>query len=171
MSADSIASVPPTGAVRAEANRFWLSLAPRERQMIGAGAVALVVVIVWMLAVQPALRTLRETPVELDRLELQLQQMQLAALESETLRGASPVPAAQAADALRAATERLGGKGKITIQGDRATLSFTAIQFAALRTWLGEARSGARARPVEAQLLKAPGGYSGSISLTLPGAS
>jgi general secretion pathway protein M len=72
---------------------------------------------------------------------------------------------------LRAATERLGGKGKIAIQGDRATLSFTAVPFAGLRTWLGEARSGARARPVEAQLLKASGGYSGSISLTLPGAS
>ena len=49
--------------------------------------------LVWLIAVQPALRTLRETPAELDRLDSQLQQMQLAALESETLRGASPVPA------------------------------------------------------------------------------
>ena len=138
---------------------------------VGAVRGVLVVFVVWMIAVQPALRTLRETPTELDRLELQLQQMQLAALESDTLRGASPVPAMQAADALRAATERLGGKGKIVIQGDRATLSFTGVQFASLRVWLGEARSGARARPVEAQLLKAAGGYNGSISLTLPGAS
>ena len=171
MSTDGLVSPPPAASVRAEANRFWQSLAPRERLLIAVGAVALVVIIVWLIAVQPALRTLRDTPVELDRLELQLQQMQLAALESETLRGASPVPATQAADALRAATERLGGKGKITIQGDRATLAFTAVPFEGLRTWLGEARSGARARPVEAQLLKAPGGYSGSISLTLPGAS
>ena len=172
MSVDGIASLPPTGgAARAEANRFWQSLAPRERQMVVAVGVVLVVLVVWLLAVQPALRTLRETPVELDRLDLQLQQMQLAAIESETLRSASPVPAAQAADALRAATERLGGKGKISIQGDRATLSFTAVPVAGLRVWLGEARSGARARPVEAQLLKAVGGYSGSISLTLPGAS
>ena len=97
--------------------------------------------------------------------------MQIAALESETLRGASPVPATQAADALRAATERLGGKGKIAIQGDRATLTFSGVPFTGLRVWLGEARSGARARPVEAQLLKGAGGYNGSISLTLPGAS
>ena len=171
MSTDGLVSMPPTASARAEANRFWQSLAARERALVVVGAVALVVIVVWLIAVQPAVRTLRDTPVELDRLELQLQQMQLAALESETLRGASPVPAAQAADALRAATDRLGGKGKITIQGDRATLAFTAVPFAGLRTWLGEARSGARARPVEAQLLKAPGGYSGSISLTLPGAS
>ena len=171
MSTDSIASQPPVGAARAEANRFWQALAPRERQWAVVAAIVLVVFIFWLIAVQPALRTLRETPVELDRLELQLQQMQLAAVESETLRGASPVPAAQAADALRAATERLGGKGKIAIQGDRATLSFTAVPFAGLRTWLGEARSGARARPVEAQLLKAPGGYSGSISVVLASAA
>jgi general secretion pathway protein M len=171
MSSEGVASMPPTGAARAEARRFWQSLAARERALVIAVSIVLAVFVVWLLAVQPALRTLRETPVELDRLELQLQQMQLAALESESLRSASPVPPARAADALRAATERLGGKGKIVIQGDRATLSFTAVPFAGLRAWLGEARSGARARPVEAQLLKAPGGYSGSISLTLPGAS
>lgn len=171
MSTDGLPMPPVAGAARAEVNRYWQTLAPRERSMVVVVAIVLVVFIVWLIAVQPALRTLRETAPELDRLELQLQQMQIAALESETLRGASPVPATQAAEALRAATERLGGKGKIQIQGDRATLTFTGVQFGGLRTWLGEARSGARARPVEAQLLKGTGGYNGSISLTLPGAS
>jgi general secretion pathway protein M len=171
MSIEGLSLPPATGAARAEVHRFWQSLAPRERQMVVVVAIVGVVFIVWLIAVQPALRTLRETPTELDRLELQLQQMQIAALESETLRSASPVPAAQAADALRAATERLGGKGKISVQGDRATLTFTGVPFPGLRVWLGEARSGARARPVEAQLLKGVGGYNGSISLVLPGAS
>ncbi len=171
MTSDGLSLPPRTGAARAEVNRFWESLAPRERQMVVIVAIVLVVFIVWLIAVQPALRTLRETPPELDRLELQLQQMQIAALESETLRGASPVPSAQAAEALRAATERLGGKGKISIQGERATLTFTGVPFSGLRVWLGEARSGARARPVEAQLQKGVGGYNGSISLLLPGAS
>jgi general secretion pathway protein M len=171
LSSEGLSLPPATGAARAEVNRFWQSLAPRERQMVVVVAIVLAVFIVWLIAVQPALRTLRETPTELDRLELQLQQMQIASLESETLRSASPVPAAQAADALRAATERLGGKGKISIQGDRATLTFTGVPFPSLRVWLGEARSGARARPVEAQLLKGVGGYNGSISLVLPGAS
>ena len=171
MSTDGLSMPPVSGAARAEVRRYWHTLAPRERQMVVAVGVVLAVFIVWLIAVQPALRTLRETAPERDRLELQLQQMQIAALESETLRGASPVPAAQAADALRAATERLGGKGKIAIQGDRATLSFTGVPFTSLRVWLGEARSGARARPVEAQLLKGAGGYNGSISLTLPAAS
>lgn len=160
-----------SGTLRQQAARYWQGRAPRERQMIAVAAAALVVLLVWLVAIQPAMRTLQETPAELDRLDLQLQLMQLAALESDSLRTASPVPPAQAAEALRAATERLGGKGKLTMQGDRATLAFTGVQFAALRTWLGEARSAARARPVEAQLLKGAGGYSGSISLTLSGAS
>ena len=172
MSTDNAATLPPGGTgARAQAGQFWRARAPRERQLIAAMAFALAVLVVWLIAVQPALRTLRETPAELDRLDTQWQQMQLAALESATLRSASPVPPAQATEALRAATERLGGKGKIALQGDRAVLTFSAVPFEALRNWLGEVRSAARARPVEAQLLKGASGYSGSISIAMSGTS
>ena len=170
MSADNDAALSSGAAgLRAQAGQLWRSRAPRERQLIAAGAIALAVLLVWLIAVQPALKTLRETPAELDRLDSQWQQMQLAAFESAALRSASPVPPAQANEALRAATERLGGKGKIVLQGDRAVLTFSGVPFEALRNWLGEARSAARARPVEAQLLKGASGYSGSISISLAG--
>jgi general secretion pathway protein M len=162
---------PPSGTLRQQARQFWQARAPRERQLIVVMAVVVAALVVWLIAVQPALRTLRAAPAELDQLDLQLQQMQIAALESETLRSASPVPPAQATEALRAASERLGTKAKLSLQGDRATLTFTGLQFESLRTWLGEARRAARARPVEAQFLKSAGGYSGSISLTLAGTS
>lgn len=172
MSTEPLATLPPAIAqTRQQAGQFWQGRAPRERQLIVAMGVALALLAIWLIALQPALRTLRETPAELDRLELQLQQMQIAGLESEALRAASPVPPAQAAEALRAATERLGSKARLVVQGDRATLSFTGLPFEGLRAWLGEARSGARARPVEAQLLKAASGYSGSISVTLAGST
>jgi len=170
MSVENAAALPASLAgARAQAGQFWRSRAPRERLLIGGGAVALAVLLVWLIAVQPALRTLRETPAELDRLDSQWQQMQLAAFESAALRSASPVPPAQANEALRAATERLGGKGKIALQGDRAVLTFSGLPFDALRNWLGEVRSAARARPVEAQLLKGASGYSGSITIALAG--
>ena len=111
MSADNAVALPPgVAGVRAQAGQLWRSRQPRERQLIAGGAIALAVLIVWLVAVQPALRTLREAPAELDRLDTQWQQMQLAAFESA-----------------------------------------------------------ARARPVEAQLLKGASGYSGSISITLAG--
>ena len=170
MSADNDAALSSGAAgLRAQAGQLWRSRAPRERQLIAAGAIALAALLVWLIAVQPALKTLRETPAELDRLDLQLQQMQLAAFESAGLRSASPVPPSQASEAVRAATERLGGKGKVALQGDRAVLTFSGVPFEAVRNWLGEVRSAARARPVEAQLLKGASGYSGSITITLAG--
>jgi general secretion pathway protein M len=172
VSTDHAASLPPAIAgARQQAGQFWQARAPRERQLIAAMIVALAVLAVWLIAIQPALRTLREAPVELARLDQQWQQTQLAAFESDSLRKATPVPPAQAGEALRAATDRLGGKAKLVLQGDRATVTFTAVPFEDLRAWIGEARSGARARPVEAQLLKAASGYSGSISVVMAGAS
>lgn len=163
--------LPALTDARKQAGQFWQARAPRERQLLVAGLIAVAVLLVWLIALQPALTTLRKTPAELDLLDRQWQQMQLAALESESLRAASPVPPAQAAEALRGATERLGSKAKLVIQGDRATLTFTGVAFEDLRAWLGEARSGARARPLEAQMLKAASGYSGSISVSLSSAA
>ena len=64
--------------------------------------------LVWLIAVQPALRTLREAPAELDRLDQQMQQMQLAARRDAGPARCLAGAAAQASDALRAATARLG---------------------------------------------------------------
>ena len=168
MATDSPSLPPALNDARQQAGRFWQARAPRERQMIVVMAVSVTVLLIWLILIQPALRILREAPLELDRLD---QQMQLAASEMQSLRAASPVPTEQASTALRAATAQLGSTAKLAIQGDRAVLTFTGIQGDALRGWLGEARSAARARPMEAQLVKAATGYSGSITVSLGGAS
>ena len=171
MATDSPSVPPAINDARRQAGRFWQSRAPRERQLIVVMVVSVAILAVWLILIQPALRILRDAPVELDRLDQQMQQMQLAASEMQGLRAASPVPTEQASTALRAATAQLGSSAKLAIQGDRAVLTFTGIQGDALRGWLGEARSAARARPVEAQMVKAAIGYSGSITVSLGGAS
>lgn len=169
---DGVATLPPAvGTVRQQAGQFWRGLTAREKQAALVALVALVALFVWMVLLQPAMRTLRAAPVELERIDRQLQQTQLAAAEAATLRGAAPVSPAQASSALRAATERLGASAKLVVQGDRATLAFTGVRFEDLRAWMAETRSAARARPVEAQLLKAARGYSGSITVVLGAAS
>lgn len=162
---------PPVKALAAEASARWQALPGRERTGLSLAALALGVLLLWLSAVAPALRTLRETPVQLAALELQLQSMQRLAAEAGALRREAPVPTAQAAAALKSATERLGEKARINIQGDRATLTLTGVSGDALRAWLTEARSGARARPVEAKLARGAQGYSGTLTLTLGGAS
>src|SRR5436189_186567 len=103
MATDAPTLPPALNDARRQAGRFWQARAPRERQLIVVMAVSVAVLLVWLTLIQPALRILREAPLELDRLD--------------------------------------------------------------------QARSAARARPMEAQLVKAATGYTGSITVSLGGTS
>ena len=81
MAADSPSLPPALNDARQQAGRFWQARAPRERQLIIVMAVSVAVLLVWLVLIQPALRILREAPLELDRLDQQMQQMQLAAIK------------------------------------------------------------------------------------------
>jgi len=80
------------------------------------------------------------------------------------------VSTAQSSAALQAATGRLGDKGRLALQGERAVLTVQGASTSQLRDWLAEARSGARARPVEARLAQAAQGYTGTLVVALGGA-
>jgi general secretion pathway protein M len=149
---------------------WWGSLKARERQMLLLAGLVVGLYLTFALAVQPAWRTLRAAPAQLDTLDAQLQGMQRMAGEARELRGLPPVNPAQAMAALKAASDRLGDKAKLSVQGERAVLTLTAVGTEQLRAWLAEARSGARARPVEATLTRGPVGYSGNIVVAIGGA-
>lgn len=145
----------------------WQSLGARERAAVQLGGAALALLLGWSLAVQPALRTLRQTPEQLAQVDGQLQEMQRLAQEARELREQPTVPPAQALQALKAASEQLGAAARLSITGERAVLSLTGIDGEALQAWLGEVRGAARARAVEANLQRGAQGYSGSIVLAL----
>ena len=165
------AAVEGLASLRQQADAWWRSRARRERQAVVLVFVFLVAVLVWAWFIAPAWATLRSAPQQLDALDAQLQQMQSAAAESRALRGTTPVPPTEAAAALKAATDRLGEKARLNMQGDRAILTLTGVTPEALRAWLGEARAGARARPIEAQLQRGPAGFTGSLTVAIGGAS
>lgn len=149
---------------------WWGGLSARDRRLAVFGATVLVLFLLWLLAVQPALSTLKRAPAELDRLDAELQTMQRLAAEATELRAMPPVNPEQAQAALKAATERLGDKARLSLQGDRAVLSINGAGTEALRGWLAEARSGARARPLEANLMRTALGYSGTLVVAFGGA-
>lgn len=153
---------------RSKAAARWAAIAPRDRRLLVAALAIVMLALVWMLLVQPAWRTLREAPARIDALDQQLQKMQRLAAEANQLRSLPTVSAAQSESALRSATERLGSGARLTMQGERATLTLTGVQGEALVAWLGEVRSAARARPDEARLTRGPTGYTGSIVVVLP---
>jgi general secretion pathway protein M len=163
-------NLPPSFArVRTQAKALWKTMAPRERWALGTGFAVLGVYLVWSTLIGPAWRTVHEAPVTLDRLEIDLQHMQRLAAEAKTLRDSPTVPSTQAIEPLKTATERLGDKASIAFHGDRATLTLKGVYADALRDWLGEARSAARARAIDVQLARTPQGYTGIVVVSLGG--
>lgn len=147
----------------------WQGLALRERRLVAIAAALLGLYLVWALAVQPAWRTIDRAAADGERIEAQWQEMLRLADEAQQLRATPPVDAAQARAALQAATERLGASGRLALQGDRAVLTLSGVGSGALRDWLAEVRSGARARPLEARLARGGEGFSGTLVVTLGG--
>ena len=165
-----LAALPRSDALRqqlAPLQQRWQALAPRERLGATVGLGLLTVFVVWSFGVQPALKTLRTAPAQLDALDAELQTMQRLAAEARELRNQPPVNPAQSAEALKAATDHLGEAAKLSLQGDRAVLTLNGLGTEALRGWLAEVRSGARARPIEANLTRGANGYAGTIVVLL----
>lgn len=150
---------------------WWSSLAPREQRGVVWAATALVVLLVVMLLVRPAWRTLQEAPAQLAEVEAQLQHMKQLAREAKQLRATPAVSLAQSTEALKASTDRLGAVARLNLQGAQASVAFTGVTPEALAEWLREARTVARVRISEAQLARTSTTYSGTVLLTLSGSA
>ena len=66
MATDSPSLPPALDDARKQAGRFWQARAPRERQLIIVMTVSVTVLLVWLVLIQPALRTLAGKPAESD---------------------------------------------------------------------------------------------------------
>lgn len=145
----------------------YAKLDARERQMVLVIAGALAFLAIWLLLVRPAWTTLDDAPALRAQADAQLLQMQAISSEARQLRALPPVPQSVAEQVLKSATDDLGGKAKLALQGERATLSVTGINGEDLRAWLIKARGGARARPVEASLTRSGDGYDGTLVVAI----
>lgn len=144
--------------------------ASRERRWVVAALFLLLTFILWQWTVAPAWQTWRRAPSQRAQLELELQQMQALAREATQLRTLPTLGSGPAQAALKAATDRLGVAAKLTVQGDRAIVTLENVGSGALRAWLAEVRSGARGRPIQAQLAHTAKGFSGTVTVALPAA-
>jgi general secretion pathway protein M len=152
---------------RAQLRARYAKLDARERQMVVVIGGLLAFLLVWLVLVRPAWKTLDEAPALREQADAQLLQMQAISSEAKQLRALPPVPQPIAEQVLKSATDELGGKAKLSVQGERATLSVTGINGEELRKWLIQARGGARARPVEATLTRAGDGYNGTLVVVI----
>jgi len=153
-----------------ELRQRWAAMNARERRMVLVAGALVALALLWFIALRPAWTTWQQVPAQARTLEAQWLEMQRLASETRELKAQPPVNAAQSAQALKAASDRLGTQAKLSLVGDRATLTLNGATPEQLRTWLGEVRSGARARPVELQVTRAGAGLSGQVVVSLPGA-
>ena len=133
----------------------WQAMAPREQNLVLAAGGLIALALLWWVALAPALTTLRAAPARHAELDTQLQRMQSLQTEAMQLQATPRSTPGDAVGALRTAlTQRLGATAQLNVVGDRATVTLKGAPADALAQWLAQARSNARATPVEARLAR-----------------
>lgn len=149
---------------------YWHGLAPREKIWVAGAAAVLAAALIWLIAIGPALGTLRTAETQHRSLDSQLQRMRGLQAQARALQ-AQPKQSYEEAQRLLelSVRERLGASARTAVAGDRVTLTLTGTPADALAQWLTQARVNARALPSEAHLLRnASGLWDGTLVLTLP---
>lgn len=148
----------------------WEGLRPREQAMVAAAAAVVAVALVWLLALGPALSTLRGAEEQRRALDSQLQHMRALQSQAQALQSQPKLGHDEALRLLeQSVRERLGATARMVIVGERVNITLTGTAPDALAQWLTQARVNARALPGEARLYRNSGGlWEGTLVLTLP---
>ena len=155
-------------AAIASAQTRWAQVSPREQRLVRGALALLALVLVWFVALRPALATLRSVQSQGPQLRAQLQDMLQLQAQAQVLQA---LPAAQTHDSkslLEAALATLGATAQMSLTGDRATITLEGSSADALAQWLTQARLNARARPLELHLTQSQGLWKGRIVLQMP---
>lgn len=130
-------------------------LPDNDRQRLKVLALVLGLVLIWTWNIAPALKTLREAPLHLSQLELQTQSMKAMQSEAQTLQKSPRLSATDANTALRqAALEVMGNGARLSIEGNRATLTLSGVTADSLAQFLALVRTKSQALPIEAHVQK-----------------
>ncbi|ROZ79490.1 type II secretion system protein GspM [Ramlibacter sp. WS9] len=148
----------------------WEGLRPREQAMVAVAALVVVAALVWLVALGPALSTLRTAEVQRRSLDAQLQHMRALQQQAQALQSQPKQGYDEALRALEASIkQRLGTTARTVIAGERVTVTLAGTAPDALAQWLTQARVNARALPGEARLYRNSAGlWEGTLVLTLP---
>lgn len=155
-------------ALRMALSQAWGQRSPREQQLLGLGALVVALAAIWSVALAPAWRTWQEAPARQASLDAQSQRMQQLQAQAKTLQKPSPITRTEALTWLENNLSELGPEARISLQGERATLSLNAASPEALARWLSQARERAQAIPVQAQLQQGTASKASAASSTDP---
>jgi general secretion pathway protein M len=141
-----------TAALRA----WWLGLARRERMMTAAAATFVVLVLLYLVAIEPAWKAGARLEGELPRLRAQAAEVSALAQEARALKGRGV--AAESTDAARAALERslaragFSGASVAALDERRLAVKAGAVPVSQWLAWVEEAARESRLRIATASL-------------------
>lgn len=146
----------------------WKRLSARERHLVVAASAVVLVAAVWLIAIAPALRTLRDAPAQRAAQEQQLAQMRQWQSEARALKQQPRISPEESQRMLQELGERLLGPGSVTLQGAQVQAQLKGVSPEALAQWLQQARTLGRALPQQMQLERTSDGWNGTMVLRLP---
>ena len=161
--------------MRAQVISRWQALSLREQRSIAVLGTLLAVLLFWVIAIAPALNTLRDSDNR--RTQIGQQQAHMLALQTQAqaLQTRVPLSRDEALRQLQSLTPQ--GQIQLNVQGERVSVQLKAVPAATLAQWLSQARSQAQALPVEAHLTRSNASgtnatatvtWDGNLVLSLP---
>ena len=149
----------------------WQALSPREQRVVSLLGALLAVLLFWLIAIAPALNTLRGSDHRRAQIGQQHAHMLALQAQAQALQTRTPISREEALRNLQGLTP--GAQMQLNVQGDRVMVQLKAVPAAALASWLTQARSQAQALPVEAHLTRSNTAmtWDGSLVLSLPNRS
>ncbi len=148
---------------------YWRHLKPSERRLILAAFWLILAVGLWLLAIAPALKTIKSAPAQHLALDKQLQSMQALSLEARNIQNQPKLSLDEAQKALQSSvSQRFGSTAQLNIMGERASLTLKNANPQELALWLTQARVNARTMPTDAKLNRQGDGWDGTLVLSLP---
>ena len=151
----------------------WAGLANREKKWVMLALVLALGALLWLLLLAPAIATLRSADAQARTLDAQLGRMRALQLDAAGLQNQPVQKYDEALRALTSATSlALGNSAKLTVAGDRASVTLQDGSADALAQWLTEARANAKSVPIEARLTRSPlpgaARWNGVVVMSLP---
>lgn len=132
---------------------WWTSLGAREQRLVSIAGGLVGLALLWIVAVSPALTTLRTASKEHAAADAQLQSMKLQAEQATALRAQRALGYDESLRNLESSVKQTLGTGAtLSVNDTRASLAIKGVSADALSLWLGQARINARVVPSEARL-------------------
>ena len=132
----------------------WQALSARERYLSTLATSAVGLLLVWAVALAPALRTLQKVQTQRVALDAQMQQMLALQAEARQLEALPRISREVAVKALQEAVAALGSGAQMQVSGERAVVTLRGVPAVSLAAWIGQVRTNARVAPVEARLVR-----------------